>query len=271
MPKGVGFKGTSGKSFSVGGTSGTSTNKKESSSKKKRKASELTHTEDTFERRRSKRVESNRLEAMKEYELATGPATSQYDRTPHFARKMKVGSDGRYYTASDVRSDLNHDIDASLQTFPSLNKAVTAGAWPSAALKLESEARKNGSVHIEGRSSATGFKQGHDSTLTYTRGTISNVRTPQDTPEPRSPRPFRADTRYERAHTAPFALTGAPGHTVWAPTQANQVVDTHHERHAGVSGGQLFRQDTYEASTLYSSRPVKDGVEVKQSHYRRRY
>ncbi len=209
---------------------------------------------------------------MKQYELATGPATSRYDRTPHFARPMDVGSDGRLYTSSATRTALNDDIDNSRQTFPTLKDAVDGGAWPSAAAKLDADAQRLGSVHMKGRSPATGFRYGHDSTLTFTRsGHGAGGRTAADTPEPQSPKPSRTDTRYERAHTAPFASTGQPGHTVWAPTQANQVIDTHHERHAGLPGGRLFRQDTFDSSTIYSARPVNDGVEVKQSHYRRRY
>ena len=241
---------------------------------KKRKASEALNTEDTFSRapRRSNRVEEQRTEAMQAYELATGPATSQYDRTPHFARPLEIGSDGRGYTSTPARAALNRDIEASAQTYPSLEAANAAGAWPAAALKLDPQARRQGSVRVEGRSPATGFVQGHDSTLTFNRGHLgAGGRTAADTPEPRSPRPSRPDTRYERAHTAPFASTGAAGNTVWAPTQANQVIDTHHERHAGVANGRLFRQDTYTDSTLYSARPVNDGVEIKQSHYRRRY
>ncbi len=209
---------------------------------------------------------------MRAFTLAVGPSTSAFDRTPHFARPLEIGSDGRPYTSTEARAALNRDIDASAKTFPSLLAATAAGAWPDAALKLDARAVREGSVHIEGRSAGTGFKTGHDSTLTHVSGApMGWGRTAADTPEPRSPKPTRPDTRFERAHTAPFARTGLPGRTVWAPTQANQVVDTHHERHAGVPGGRLFRQDTYDTSTIYSARPVEDGFEIKQSSYRRRY
>lgn len=238
---------------------------------RKRTASEASLHEDSYEAspRRSSRKAEERRRIMEGYKLAAPPSSSPYDRTHHFMAPMVNGLNGELYTSSQTRAALNREIESSSRIFPSLEDATKQGAWPAAALKLDEQARQKGTVRLEGRNRETG--EGHDTTLTYIRtGQPIGGRTPSDTPNPGSPRPERKGARFERAHTAPYAFTGVPGHTVWVPTQANQVIDTHHERHAGTAGGRLFRQDTKDTSTLFSARPVEGGVEIRQSHYTRR-
>ncbi|WP_255990948.1 hypothetical protein [Chitinolyticbacter albus] len=52
---------------------------------------------------------------------------------------------------------------------------------------------------------------------------------------PKSPNPYSSDVQYDRAHRAPFSLTGAESNTyntVWAPHYPNIAVDSHMERKA---------------------------------------
>ncbi|HSC79927.1 MAG TPA: hypothetical protein VLC08_06220 [Chitinolyticbacter sp.] len=52
---------------------------------------------------------------------------------------------------------------------------------------------------------------------------------------PKSPHPDNDDVQYDRAHRAPFSLTGAESNhynTVWAPHYPNIAVDSHMERKA---------------------------------------
>ncbi|WP_148716410.1 hypothetical protein [Chitinolyticbacter meiyuanensis] len=52
---------------------------------------------------------------------------------------------------------------------------------------------------------------------------------------PKSPHPDNTDIQYDRAHRAPFSLTGAESNkysTVWAPHYPNIAVDSHMERKA---------------------------------------
>jgi hypothetical protein len=195
--------------------------------------------------------------------------------TKHMLGPLEIGDDGRGYTPSSVRTRLNTDIEKTTTQHQKLEDIL-----PPVAMTLRKEAQKTGatSSRLSTRKRSDKHVKGDDYTLTRIDGTNrGGNRTPADTPQPQSPRPEEhgeslvADSRYERAHQNPFQFTGQPGNTVWAPTQANQVVDTHMERFvSGSSEGYLLRHDTYTHSSLTAVRATPTGFESRQASYQRR-
>jgi hypothetical protein len=202
------------------------------------------------------------------------------DMTKHMLGPLEQRPDGKGgtmgYTPDSVRSALKIDIEKTRKTHGSLTDAL-----PPVALALNADAMKAGNTsgRLSTRTRGDQFGSGTDYTLTRIDGVNrGGDRAPSDTPQPQSPRPEEhgqslvPDSRYERAHQNPFQFTGKPGNTVWAPTQGNQVVDTHMERFvSGSSDAYLFRQDTPTHSTLTAVRTTGGGgYESQQASYQRR-
>lgn len=232
--------------------------------------------------KRSKRVQEREQQRMQDLiSKAGGAGPSAFDPasdiSPHLFAPLKTGMDGRLYTDTPVRRDIERQVLATSATFPDL----ASSNLPREALALRQEAQSSGKpmARLSTRGDHDGFRSGRD--LTYTENTgldTKGTRSKQDTPRPRSPSPERSglaltpQTRYEDTHQNPFRFTGLPGNTVHGPTQANQVVDTHLERFiSGTPGSFLFREDTFTHSRVWGVRvDKKGGVETQHASYRRR-
>ncbi|MDC0598476.1 hypothetical protein OAP18_01335 [Gammaproteobacteria bacterium] len=194
--------------------------------------------------------------------------------TPHFFSPLTMGEDFRWYTSRAARSAIRQQIERSTNTYSSLEQTGIPGSL----LTL----RNNSLVDhgfLSNRHDRDYFQSGEDLSFTnFSNIDVSGTRTAQDTPRPRSPHPEETGSalqvehgRYENAHLDPFSFTGMPGHTVHAPTQGNQAVDTVHESHAAKPGGILFRRATYGGLSNWSVLPVGNGeFEVMHSYYARR-
>jgi hypothetical protein len=232
--------------------------------------------------KRSKRVQEKgeqRMQSLLAKAGTAGPSAFDpaSDITPHLFAPLKTGLDGRLYTDTPVRRDIERQVRATSARFPDL----ASSNLPKEALALRQEAQSSGKpmTRLTTRGDHDGFRSGQD--LTYTENTgldTKGTRSKQDTPRPRSPSPERGglsltpQTRYEDTHQNPFRFTGLPGNTVHGPTQANQVVDTHLERFiTGRPGSFLFREDTFTHSRVWGARvDKKGGVETQHASYRRR-
>ncbi|MFZ6675489.1 hypothetical protein [Undibacterium sp. Xuan67W] len=162
-----------------------------------------------------------------------------------------------------------------MKKFPDLESSNI----PLIALTMRDIAEKRNGVHrVVTRDRSDGYRNGEDLSLTINRGHAPSKRVASDTPRPSSPNPYDTgesmqNTRYEQSHQEPFQFTGNPGHTVWGPVQANQVVDTHHEKFVsdGGPGSFSFRRDTYEGSSTFSARRRNSGTweTIESSNQRR--
>ncbi|HEY9131637.1 MAG TPA: hypothetical protein VIM98_07745 [Dyella sp.] len=205
---------------------------------------------------------------------STGSASSTNNVTPYLNMPMKTGLDGRKYTAPKVRSSINNAIESTQQTF----KDLSSSNMPPVGLNMLPKAQANGGMaRVTTRGPSDNFTSGEDVTVTVNTGRQHGVRTPSDTPRPRSPKPEDSGTalnpeqRSENAHQNPFQYTGLPGNTVNVPTQANQVVDTRMERHMSTPNSVLVRVDTFTHSTLYAARMMPTGqVQTMHAMYQRR-
>ncbi|WP_428243249.1 hypothetical protein [Gynuella sp.] len=228
--------------------------------------------------RTSSRLQKKRQREMDNLSAQAGTIPSGHsnvDVTPSFMRPLDPGADGRGYVSSQARSEIRKRVKQSEVTVSSLSDARLPTEL--ATMYQRAQNSSSGTFQVTNRGRKDGFRSGRDLTITVNQGKNSFTRTPSDTPRPRSPHPRDTGeelpgSRYEQAHQDPFQFTGLPGHTVHAPTQGNQVVDTFHEQQASKkTGGFVFRHDTYEASTLFSAQPTsKGGWQVLQSSYKRR-
>lgn len=232
--------------------------------------------------KRSSRIQQRKEKAMaslKEKAKASGASVSSSvsDITPALYMPLEMGADSRFYTSQQARNSINQTIEGTRQTFPSLSSSNLPPI--ATALRQQAQAQGQSSLWMSTRHAGDHFSSGED--LTYTENTglpTSGSRTASDTPRPRSPRPEESGTallpglRSEQAHQDPYRFTGLPGHTVHAPTQANQVADTSMERFITPhTGGFLVRQDTPTHSTLHAARPLSRGRwETQHVTYQRR-
>jgi hypothetical protein len=199
------------------------------------------------------------------------------DLTPFLLKPLDPGNDGRGYVSTETRREMERAIKDKKRKVASLDKADLPA--PLLNLLASEQATSDGYVHVSGRSRADSFTSGEDHTLTLNTGRQSiDKRVATDTPPPRSPNPYNTDDaivpglRYEQSHQSAYRFTREPGTTVFAPTQANQVADSVHERHAAKNdGGWVYRHDTYTTTRMISAKPVKGGgFVIKDSFYRRR-
>ena len=201
---------------------------------------------------------------------------SKNDVTPHFLKPLDAGEDDRGYTTRPVRAAIDRQIDASMKT-----KVATAGLEshiPKPLVNLMRAAVESGKTwsKVSTRKASDGYQAGEDLTVTINQQTAKvDARAASDTPLPRSPKPSQVKgfVRHEQAHQAAHQFTHEPGSTVWAPTQGNQVVDTHMERFVagGEAGSFIARVDTYHASSLYAARLNSDGTwDTLSAFYTRR-
>lgn len=198
------------------------------------------------------------------------------DITPSLYRPLTQGNDGRYYTSTQARREIERIIDSTARTYASEDEL------PALAQQMLQRSRSTGRsmLHFSSRTANTGYRTGQDVTYTEVTGADhSGTRTANDTPRPRSPPPMSTgeelpvpNLRYEQTHQSAYSFTGLPGSTVHAPTQANQAADTNLERFVGRSpGGFIVREDTYERSSLSAFRPTGGGrYEGRSVSYMRR-
>ncbi len=198
------------------------------------------------------------------------------DITPSLYRPLSQGNDGRYYTSTQARREIERTIASTARTYGREDQL------PDMAREMLRRSRNSGrSVeHLSSRNANTGYRIGQDVTYTGVTGADhSGTRTPSDTPRPRSPAPSSTgeelpvpNLRYEQTHQSAYSFTGLPGSTVHAPTQANQVADTNLERFVSrTPGGFIVREDTYERSALTAYRPTGGGAyESLSTSYMRR-
>ncbi|MBB4870840.1 hypothetical protein [Xanthomonas euvesicatoria] len=188
---------------------------------------------------------------------------------------LEIGKDGRGYTSRKARTQINNKISSTRKIYSRKEDL------PDIPKMLEKKATEKKSKHFRfsDRNSNTNFKVGSDVTyVEYTGADFAGTRMPSDTPRPRSPRPEDTgealpvpNMRYEQTHQAAYSFTGEPGHTIHAPTQANQVADCHMEALIrGTPGAFIAREDTYERSTIWAIRPVEEGYEGYTVSYMRR-
>lgn len=228
--------------------------------------------------RRSARQKAEKERQIKEYTGKFGSTSAEHssnDLTHHFGDPLEDGKDGRGYVQDSTRRALKESIEGSRQEYPSLEKSPIPGV----ALKLREQAatQGRGSMYLSSRTDTDQYRSGTDYAYTENRGIQSDKRKAKDTPEPRSPHPegegtALPGTRYERSHSEAHRFTNEPGHTVHAPTQANQAIDSVHENFAAKRAGSfIFQQHTYDATSTYTAQPTDSGSWlVQQSSYRRR-
>lgn len=204
------------------------------------------------------------------------PTLIMGDITPSLHRPLSQGNEGRYYTSTQARREIERTIDSTARTY------TGEGELPDMAREMLQRSRSLGRsmLHFSSRTANTGYRTGQDVTYTEVTGADhSGTRTTSDTPRPRSPPPFSTgeelpvpNLRYEQTHQSAYSFTGLPGSTVHAPTQANQAADTNLERFVSRSpGGFIVREDTYERSSLTAFRPMDGGgYESRSVSYMRR-
>lgn len=190
---------------------------------------------------------------------------------------LKPGSDQRGYLTSEARAEMSKAIESSCKTGKLTDILSEAETEFYREAKIQTEKQKpNGSkdntYELVGRTD--GGKKGEDWALTINDGIDrSGERGHQDTPNPLSSYPVTEESgaekkavkavggqRLERAHTMAHSLTGKPGKTVWAPTTANQGIDTVHEqRVAENKDAFMVVRTNYWANATLSAVPVVPG------------
>lgn len=197
------------------------------------------------------------------------------DITPQLYMPLEQGNDNRFYTSRKARRSIENVISSTRKIYKNKDELPKL---PRELLR-RAENGKQSTLSYSTRNSNTGYRVGQDVTFTeYTGADYSGTRVASDTPRPRSPSPETTgegllvpNLRYEQTHQAAYRFTGAPGRTVHAPTQANQVADTTMERFISTSQGSfMVREDTFERSTIHAYRSTGGGYESRSVSYMRR-